>query len=326
VSSTSSRRSRHAATGAAALLLAACASLPPDRPPALPAGTPALELTATPFFPQTAWQCGPAALATVLGAAGVAASPDDLAGQVYIPARRGSLQVELVAAARRAGQVPWLLDGNLAALTAELSAGHPVLVLQDVGRFGIRRWHYAVVIGADPAADTLLLRSGRERRLTVAADRFVAGWQPGGNWALVVLPPGALPATVDRDRVVTTLTEAEGLLPAGALAATWQAAAARWPADRELAFGAANAARAAGDLATAEGRYRAMLARDLDDLLALNNLADLLLDGGCTAEARALAGRAAATAAGRDLPDSWRSAVADTAARAAACDPPPGDR
>jgi tetratricopeptide (TPR) repeat protein len=326
VSSTSSRRSRHAATGAAALLLAACASLPPDRPPALPAGTPAVELTATPFFPQTAWQCGPAALATVLGAAGVAASPDDLAGQVYIPARRGSLQVELVAAARRAGQVPWLLEGNLAAVSGELTAGHPVLVLQDVGRFGIRRWHYAVVIGTDPAQDALLLRSGRERQLRMPAHRFAASWQPGGNWALVVLPPGSLPATADRDGAIATLTDAEGLLPAPALAATWQAAAARWPADPALAFGAANAARAAGDLAAAEAGYRAMLARDPADVLALNNLADLLLDAGCTAEARALADRATAAASARDAPESWRAAVADTAARAAACAVPAGDR
>jgi hypothetical protein len=326
VSSTSSRRSRHAATGAAALLLAACASLPPERPPALPAGTPALELTATPFFPQTAWQCGPAALATVLGAAGVAASPDDLAGQVYIPARRGSLQVELVAATRRAGQVPWLLDGNLAAVTAELAAGHPVLVLQDVGRFGIRSWHYAVVIGTDPAADTLLLRSGREPQLRMPAHRFLASWQAGGNWAMVVLPPGTLPATADGERVITTLTEAEGLLPPRALAVTWQAAAARWPADRELAFGAANAARAAGDLAAAEAGYRAMLAQDPGNLLALNNLADLLLDAGCTAEAQVLAERAAAAASAGEVPEGWRTAVADTAARAAACAPPAGDR
>jgi hypothetical protein len=289
--------------------------------PALPPGTPAVELTATPFFPQTAWQCGPAALATVLGAAGVEASPDGLASQVYIPGRRGSLQVEMVAAVRRAGQVPWLLDGGLGAVAAELAAGHPVLVLQDVGRLGVRRWHYAVVIGTEPATDSLLLRSGREPRLRITAARFLTTWQPGGDWALVVLPPGALPATADRDLAVVTLTEAEGLLPPRALADAWQAAAARWPADVDLAFGAANAWRSAGDLAAAERGYRAMLVDDPGSVLALNNLADLLLEQGCSDEAVALARRATTAAAGDGVPANWREAVTDTAARASACAP-----
>ena len=42
-----------------------------------------LELRDTPFFPQEEYQCGPAALATVLAASGVAVSPDDLTGKVY---------------------------------------------------------------------------------------------------------------------------------------------------------------------------------------------------------------------------------------------------
>jgi hypothetical protein len=69
-----------------------------------------------------------------------------------------------------------------------------------------------------------------------------------------------------------------------------------------------------------------MLAQDPGNLLALNNLADLLLDAGCTAEAQVLAERAAAAASAGEVPEGWRTAVADTAARAAACAPPAGDR
>src|SRR5215212_8494513 len=64
-----------------------------------------VELTAVPFFPQEDYQCGPAALATVLKHSGVDVTPDPLVSQVFLPARQGSLQLEMLAAARRYGRV-----------------------------------------------------------------------------------------------------------------------------------------------------------------------------------------------------------------------------
>ena len=51
-----------------------------------------LELRGTPFFPQEDYQCGPAALATVLRAGGAGGDAESLQPQVYLPARAGSLQ------------------------------------------------------------------------------------------------------------------------------------------------------------------------------------------------------------------------------------------
>ena len=91
-----------------AFALSGCASSWPQtaelsakRPQDLPAR---LELADVPFFPQVEYQCGPAALATALASSGVAVTPGDLVSQVYIPARKGSLQIEMMAAARRRGQ------------------------------------------------------------------------------------------------------------------------------------------------------------------------------------------------------------------------------
>ena len=53
-----------------------------------------------PFFAQDQYECGPAALATVLAASGVSVVPDDLVPLIYVPERKGSFQVEIVAAAR----------------------------------------------------------------------------------------------------------------------------------------------------------------------------------------------------------------------------------
>ena len=94
---------------ACVLLLSGCAALWPQTAElreALPQGLPErVELKEVPFFPQTEYQCGPAALATALAAAGVKVTPEDLVSQVYLPERKGSLQIEMLAAARRHGLV-----------------------------------------------------------------------------------------------------------------------------------------------------------------------------------------------------------------------------
>ncbi len=114
-------------------LLSACAVNPRlDLAATLPGAAP-VRLESVPFYPQQAYQCGPAALAGVLGAAGTTIDPETLASQVYLPGRRGSLQAELVAAARRAGFIPYLTDEQPAALLHELQAGRPVLVMQNLG-------------------------------------------------------------------------------------------------------------------------------------------------------------------------------------------------
>lgn len=75
---------------------------------------PARELIEVPFFPRTAHQCGPAALATVLNWSGVGTTPEALAHQVYIPDRKGGLARELGrnAVSVPAGCPPLTADGS----------------------------------------------------------------------------------------------------------------------------------------------------------------------------------------------------------------------
>ena len=103
---------------------------------------PRVELTETPFFPQEEHQCGPAALATVLNYHQLAVTPAELTPQVYLPEREGSLQIELVAAARRYGMLAYPLRGNLSDLMTEVAAGNPVLVLQNLAFGWLPKWHY----------------------------------------------------------------------------------------------------------------------------------------------------------------------------------------
>jgi hypothetical protein len=296
------------------MALAACTVLPPPVPE-----DPARELVAVPFFPQTIHQCGPAALATVLGWSGVATTPEELSPQVYIPDLRGSLAVELVAATRRAGRIPWQPTLDADGLIAEVRSGTPVLVFQDLGMAWLRRWHYAVVIGYDPGQDAFILRSGTTRRSIERRGRFLDTWERGDRWALIALPPGRLPASATPDAVVRTLEESRKLLPAGIPTTVYGVALERWPRDPTLLFAAANEDYAAGRLAVAERRYRDLLGLAPDHVAGRNNLANLLLDKGCPAEAMGAA-RAALADVDREPQRNaaFRSAIEDTLARAAA--------
>ncbi|MGH2349336.1 MAG: PA2778 family cysteine peptidase, partial [bacterium] len=167
-----------------------CAAPPtrafPDAPGPFAART---ELSNTPFFAQSTYQCGPAALATVLSAAGIPADPEALSTQVYVPTRRGSLQVEMLAAARRNGTVALEIEPALSALLQTVADGYPVVVLQNLGLAWLPRWHYAVVIGYDLDSRSVVLRSGTTRRQVVPMASFERTWSRSGRWAMAALRP-----------------------------------------------------------------------------------------------------------------------------------------
>ena len=281
-----------AITAAAVLMLTACASRSPILPQLVPQATAPVELSDTVFFPQSEFQCGPAALATVLHSAGVVTKPDALAEQVFMPARQGSLQVELLAATRRAGRIPYQIDPTLRALRAELDAGRPVLVLQNLGLGMLPVWHYAVAIGLDPVGDRVVLRSGVERRQLSPASGFLRTWGLADGWAMVVLRPGELPAGADRARYLRAVAQAERFLSSGARRDAYRAALVRWPNDATAQFGAAFALHAGGDLQGAEDAYRGLIGRHPRHAAAHNNLAEVLSARGCHAQARRAAIRA----------------------------------
>ena len=287
------RRLQRLAVCLGALVLAGCAA--PGVPVAEMASAP-LELEDTPFFPQERYQCGPAALATVLSASGVAVTPGALVDEVFLPGRQGSLQAELIAAARHRGRVPYRLPPSQEALAAELGAGRPVLVLQNLGVSAFPRWHYAVVVGMDPARDAYLLRSGTERRRVTGRGVFLRTWSRSDNWGLVMLAPGELPAADDPEGYLRTLAAVEATGGLALARAGYRAALGRWPGNRLARLGLGNIALARGEPEGAASHYRALLDDDPDDLVALNNLAEALGRAGGSAEALGYVERALAVA------------------------------
>jgi tetratricopeptide (TPR) repeat protein len=254
-----------------------------------------VELADTPFHPQTAHQCGPAALATILGAAGAPASPVALADEILLPARAGSLQVELVAAIRARSLVPYEIEPTLSSLAAEVAAGRPVLVLQQLGFSRDAPWHYAVVVGYDTQSGRILLRSGTDRRQELRAAAFDYTWARSGRWGVLALPPDALPAGNDAGRYMAAAAQLEAAGHPDAARAAYSAAAAHWPDAALPWLGLGNLAAARAEWREAESNYAAALRRRPDDAAALNNRAEALARLGCSAAARAALEQALAT-------------------------------
>ncbi len=244
-----------------------------------------VELDDVPFFAQEKYQCGPAALATLLVNSGVDITPEELVAAVYVPDRKGSFQPELKAAARTYNRVPYEPDPNLETLLAEIDAGNPVLVLQNFWFDWFPKWHYAVVVGYDPQAQTVILRSGTQERRVEKLDAFVRTWSGGDNWALLTLRPDQIPASATPDRYIGALAQSAGRISANAMTTALEAALKQWPVNANVVFAAANNARSQDDVSKAAQLYRKSLVLDPNHLGALNNFSDLLLSESCFATA-----------------------------------------
>lgn len=251
------------------------------------------ELTEVPFFPQEDYQCGPAALATVLMQSGVDVTPDQLTSLVYLPEREGSLQIEMVAATRQFQRIGYADSFALKDIIDLIDQQQPVLVLQNLGLTILPQWHYAVVIGYDFDSAELILRSGTEKRYLVPMNVFERTWVRAGSWAMLALKPGQLPETALKPAgYFQALTDLEmtnrdvDTLPA------WRVGVQQWPLSIPLQMGLSNRLYATGERQQA-GEVLTELLKDHPDYApAMNNLAQILLEEGALEPAKTLVERA----------------------------------
>lgn len=302
----------------AALGVGGCAAFIPPQTQALQDERPAdlaahVELSDTPFFPQTELQCGPAALATVLVASGIDVSPAQLTEQVFLPARQGSLQVEMLAASRRHGALAVRLPGELEAVLHEVAAGHPVLVMQNLGLGFAPAWHYAVVVGYELERGLVVLRSGTTRREVMPLRTFEHTWARSGHWAFVAVKPGELPATALETEVAAATVSLERSVAPAVAARAYDAALKRWPQNLTLAMGLGNARAGVGDIAGAAQAFE-HAAKQHNSAVAWNNLAHMRMKLGQQAAAVDAAQKAVARAEATE--PQWLSITKATLATA----------
>lgn len=239
-----------------------------------------VELDTAPFFPQEDYQCGPAALATILTASGVSVQPAALKPRIYLPARQGSLQIELQAAARSLGRIAYVIAPRLEALFTEIQAGHPVLVLQNLGTDWYPFWHYAVVVGFDLGAEQVVLRSGRHRRHRESLSLFEHTWQRGDHWGLLVVKPGELSPSMEPQPYLQAVSGFETVAARPMVLRAWRAGVKRWPDFHPLRMALANALYAAGRKRAALDEFLHITASAPGYAPAHNNAAQILYELG----------------------------------------------
>jgi tetratricopeptide (TPR) repeat protein len=278
----------------AALVLTGCALWQRgDWPQGLAGIPPRREIVSVPFFPQDEYQCGPAALAMVLAWSGLDIEPAQLTEKVYTASLKGSLQPAMAAGARRLGRLAYVISGT-ESLIREIAAGHPVIVLQNLGLSWIPVWHYAVAVGYDTTQDEVKLHSGLQARQPLSMPVFQNTWDRAENWGLLVLKPDELPATATEGRFVEAVLGLEKANQPAAAVDGYRAALSRWPQNLAAMMGLGNSYYALGDLKSSEAAFRQATEAHPREGAAFNNLAHVLLAQGCREDALAAALRAVA--------------------------------
>lgn len=212
-------------------------------------------------------------------------SAGELDGRTRIPAKGGTLQIELLATARADGLLAYVLEPTFDALLTELTEQHPVIVLVNRGYAWYPLWHYAPVTGYDASEQSILTHFADQPDEAVPIGTFAAIWERSGYWGAVLLPPGHLPASASPKKY---LESAYGLEKTGMrdeAVTAYRSALERWPEEVELRFALANALYRAHDLHEAEENYQKLLSLDPSNPLARNNLADLFCRTGREEEA-----------------------------------------
>ena len=243
------------------------------------------EIQGLAHFPQEDDQCGPASLATMLAFNQISVTPEQLKPQIYIPGKGGTLQVELIARARQYDLIPYQLKPELAELLKELDAGHPVLVMQNLGFSLLPQWHFAVAIGYDLQQRQLILRSGPNKRYVTDLSLFQKTWDRADNWALVILPPDTLPATAELTRYMQTVSQLEQLGLQDTALIAYQTAAGHWPESASPQMGLGNISYAQQQYQHAIQYFIQYIERSATPAPGWNNLAYSFSKTGCSTAA-----------------------------------------
>jgi ABC-type bacteriocin/lantibiotic exporter with double-glycine peptidase domain len=163
---------------------------------AVPVGTPHTPLPyksearhlAVPFFPEDSDQCGSVALASILAYWGKPAQPGHLRDELYLPAIRGSLPLDLLTAAKARGLDATSYRGNLSNVISEIDAGHPLIVLLDSGHWIFSQGHFLVITGYDALREGVYVHSGMNADLFLPYERLLNPWNKTNRWTLRVIP------------------------------------------------------------------------------------------------------------------------------------------
>lgn len=145
-------------------------------------------ISGVPFYPQVAYQCGPASLAAVLNYWGRRVTPDEIATAIYSPRLKGTLSLDMWQYARAQQFQADMRRGSLEDLKAHVHANIPVIAFLNLGYEWLPGGHFVVVVGLDPDKRSVITYSAQEQNSRIPYDRFLNAWRKTNFWTLVVRP------------------------------------------------------------------------------------------------------------------------------------------
>ncbi len=240
-----------------------------------------IELNAVPFYPQQEYLCGPASLRMVAEywkqqkKVVRDVSYETIRQVTFIPEKKGSFRPQMVAAARQLGLVA-IESTRRADLFELLDGGIPVIVLLNQGTVSIPVWHYAVVIGFDLDRQLVILRSGDTKRQAMKISTFYEFFKKGGHWKLIAVPATMVPPGVTEASYLKAAYDLEQTLDDEIVQIAYESALKQWPDSLLVKLAAANYFFDKYHYEIAYDLYDAVLKKEPDDPIALNNMAETL--------------------------------------------------
>jgi len=141
-----------------------------------------------PFEKQSRYQCGPAALSSVMKYWGKEVSPEEIAKAVYIPCIRGTLDFDLENFPTGHGFWVRSYSATFKDLKAKIKKDIPLIVLHRQGPQFLNKYHYLVVVGYDEPRGLVVAHTGHKKDAVFTTRDFLRRWDGAQRWALIVVP------------------------------------------------------------------------------------------------------------------------------------------
>lgn len=137
-----------------------------------------------PFFPQDAYKCGPASLASVLNYYGVNESPDDITRQIFSKGAKGTLTIDMFLYAENKGMYVKQYIGNIDDIRKNIDSNNPLIVLVDYGIYFYKKNHFMVIVGYNEKG--IVVNSGKRKGQFIFYDDFLKIWEKTNFWTLLI--------------------------------------------------------------------------------------------------------------------------------------------
>ncbi|MFB3886525.1 MAG: C39 family peptidase [Thermodesulfobacteriota bacterium] len=139
-----------------------------------------------PFYPQQAYQCGPASLAGVLNYWGIDVSPEEIAEEIYSHSAKGTLNIDMVLYVEKKGLKATPYQGSFTDIKEKIDSGYPLIVLVDDGLWVYQQNHFMVLLGYYP--NGIIAHSGKDRHKVIPLKDFLKSWERTRFWTLWIAP------------------------------------------------------------------------------------------------------------------------------------------